>query len=322
MPRTRAQAHSKRLCCVDLRTSVALLAGDTVGTGPLAARSVVKPCWIATGHGKGGGTFSARMSSRRRRLRRESECKPATRARGRSRKGEGGGAGGDTGAIFCHPDKGIRTQKGQGRAWSHRYLSCYLVQPAPGIEYKAEDESPIDCYVKVMTVYIRSGSALQRLVGGLVVCWWARHTRRRRLYPPALRQGTTRPSQVMTVYIRSGGAGGGAGGVLVGATHAPAPPLPARPAAGDHPPVAGDDGIHPVGGGLVVCWWARHTRRRRLYPPALRQGTTRPSQVNGEQASDKDRHISSLAPPLLTSTLHAALNQTLYYDEVALNCNR
>lgn len=29
------------------------------------------------------------------------------------------------------------------------YLSCYLVQPAPGIEYKAEDESPIDCYVKV-----------------------------------------------------------------------------------------------------------------------------------------------------------------------------
>ncbi|RVE45378.1 hypothetical protein evm_009950 [Chilo suppressalis] len=32
------------------------------------------------------------------------------------------------------------------------YLSCYLVQPAPGIEYKAEDESPIDCYVKMLTI--------------------------------------------------------------------------------------------------------------------------------------------------------------------------
>lgn len=112
------------------------------------------------------------------------------------------------------------------------YLSCYLVQPAPGIEYKAEDESPIDCYVKVcfiplvyteqqdnimnrkktfsiillkqisrytvfiikmlrmlfqvMVVYLRSGSALQRLVGSLVVSSWARHSRDLHMYPPAL----------------------------------------------------------------------------------------------------------------------------------------
>ncbi|CAH0750596.1 unnamed protein product [Diatraea saccharalis] len=114
------------------------------------------------------------------------------------------------------------------------FLSCYLVQPAPGIEYKPEDESPIDCYVKVMVVYLRSGSALQRLVAA-----------------------------------------------------------------------------------LVVSMWARHTRTRRLFPPTIQQ-----HQNENEDMSEEDSHISKLAPPLLVSTLHAALNQTLYYDEVAINCNR
>ncbi|XP_063825309.1 TATA-binding protein-associated factor 172 [Ostrinia nubilalis] len=107
------------------------------------------------------------------------------------------------------------------------YLSCYLVQPAPGIEYKAEDESPIDCYVKVMVVYLRSGSALQRLVAGLVVSMWARHSRAR----------------------------------------------------------------------------LQH-------------------QGEPSDSTNEEEKMSKLAPPLLTSTLSAALNQALYYDEVALTCNR
>ncbi|CAH2106098.1 unnamed protein product [Euphydryas editha] len=111
------------------------------------------------------------------------------------------------------------------------YLSCYLVQPAPGIEYKAEDESPIDCYVKVMVVYLRSGSALQRLVGGLVLSAWARRSPAHDRYPT---------------------------------------------------PVVAQD----------------------------------------ENTDEQKNVISSLAPPLLVTTLHTALNQTLYYDEVALNCNR
>ncbi|KAL0841533.1 hypothetical protein ABMA28_015203 [Loxostege sticticalis] len=112
------------------------------------------------------------------------------------------------------------------------YLSCYLVQPAPGIEYKAEDESPIDCYVKVMIVYLRSGSALQRLVASLVISMWARHTKAHALYPPSIHAGE--PSDSV-------------------------------------------------------------------------------------EAEDT---ISKLAPPLLSQTLSTALNQALYYDEVALNCNR
>uniref|UniRef100_A0A2A4JRU2 TATA-binding protein-associated factor 172 n=1 Tax=Heliothis virescens TaxID=7102 RepID=A0A2A4JRU2_HELVI len=121
------------------------------------------------------------------------------------------------------------------------YLSCYLVQPAPGIEYKAEDESPIDCYVKVMVVYLRSGSALQRLVASLVVSSWAKHTVTHNKFPPS---------------------------------------------------------IHTNG----------HVEHK--------------DEETDKQNSEDESPISKLAPPLLTSTLHAALNQALYYDEVALNCNR
>ncbi|XP_045771755.1 TATA-binding protein-associated factor 172 isoform X2 [Maniola jurtina] len=123
------------------------------------------------------------------------------------------------------------------------YLSCYLVQPAPGIEYKAEDESPIDCYVKVMVVYLRSGSALQRLVAGLVISSWARHTLQHRLFPPpVLTNGVTNEDE-----------------------------------------------------------------------SSLRKDDTEEQQME---------LLSKLAPPLLITTLHTSLNQTLYYDEVALNCNR
>ncbi|CAD0199538.1 unnamed protein product [Chrysodeixis includens] len=128
------------------------------------------------------------------------------------------------------------------------HLSCYLVQPAPGIEYKAEDESPIDCYVKVMVVYVRSGSALQRLVASLVVSAWARHSRARGIYPPEV--------------------------------HA-------------------------------------HTNGDATEKDKEKEGDN----TSTPEAEDQSP-ISRLAPPLLTNTLHTALNQALYYDEVALNCNR
>ncbi|CAK1547449.1 unnamed protein product [Leptosia nina] len=112
------------------------------------------------------------------------------------------------------------------------YLSCYLVQPAPGIDYKVEDESPIDCYTKVMVVYLRGGSALQRIVAS-----------------------------------------------------------------------------------LVISSWATHTIKYDLFPPDVR------NQMESEDSNEVS-DISKLAPPLLVSTLHTALIQVLYYDEVALNCNR
>uniref|UniRef100_A0A1B6DFE2 TATA-binding protein-associated factor 172 n=1 Tax=Clastoptera arizonana TaxID=38151 RepID=A0A1B6DFE2_9HEMI len=52
-------------------------------------------------------------------------------------------------------------------------LSCYIVKPAPGICYTADIEPPIDCYVKVLLVYLNSKSAIQRLVAGLVIAEWA-----------------------------------------------------------------------------------------------------------------------------------------------------
>lgn len=52
-------------------------------------------------------------------------------------------------------------------------LSKYLVLPAPGVTYTPEMESPIQCYTKVLIGYLGSRSALQRIVGGLVVGFWA-----------------------------------------------------------------------------------------------------------------------------------------------------
>lgn len=41
-----------------------------------------------------------------------------------------------------------------------------------------------------------------------------------------------------------------------------------------------------------------------------------------DNTDEQQSVISNLAPPLLVTSLHTTLNQTLYYDEVALNCNR
>lgn len=52
-------------------------------------------------------------------------------------------------------------------------LSHYLVQPAPGVVYTAETESPIDCYTKVWLGYLQSRSSLQRLICGMIISFWA-----------------------------------------------------------------------------------------------------------------------------------------------------
>lgn len=53
-------------------------------------------------------------------------------------------------------------------------LSCYVVKPAPGIEYTPEVESPIECYIKVLQAYLQSKSALQRMMTGLIIAEWAK----------------------------------------------------------------------------------------------------------------------------------------------------
>lgn len=53
-------------------------------------------------------------------------------------------------------------------------LSNYLVKPAPGVVYTPEMESPMDCYTKVLLGHLNSRSAVQRLVCGLIIAFWAK----------------------------------------------------------------------------------------------------------------------------------------------------
>lgn len=54
-------------------------------------------------------------------------------------------------------------------------LSHYLVQPAPGVVYSPETESPMDCYAKVLLGHLNSRSAVQRLVCSLIIAFWAKN---------------------------------------------------------------------------------------------------------------------------------------------------
>lgn len=67
-------------------------------------------------------------------------------------------------------------------------LSCYIVKPAPGIDYSQGVESPVDCYVKVLLVHLNSKSALQRMMTALVIAEWAERDADTSICPPALRQ--------------------------------------------------------------------------------------------------------------------------------------
>ncbi|KAM7362772.1 histone acetyltransferase 1 isoform 1-T2 [Cochliomyia hominivorax] len=53
-------------------------------------------------------------------------------------------------------------------------LSSYLVKPAPGVIYTPDTESPMDCYTKVLLGHLNSRSAVQRLVCGLIIAFWAK----------------------------------------------------------------------------------------------------------------------------------------------------
>ncbi|XP_018561856.1 TATA-binding protein-associated factor 172 isoform X1 [Anoplophora glabripennis] len=67
-------------------------------------------------------------------------------------------------------------------------LSCFIIKPAPGVDYSADLEKPVDCYVKVLLVHLNSKSALQRMMTGLVVAEWARLNDQPQDCPEALKQ--------------------------------------------------------------------------------------------------------------------------------------
>ncbi|ALC46880.1 Hel89B [Drosophila busckii] len=67
-------------------------------------------------------------------------------------------------------------------------LSHYLVQPAPGVTYTAQMESPTDCYTKVLLGHLNSRSAVQRIVCGLIIACWALDNEPVRPGPPNLQE--------------------------------------------------------------------------------------------------------------------------------------
>ncbi|XP_076043200.1 histone acetyltransferase 1 isoform X2 [Oratosquilla oratoria] len=51
-------------------------------------------------------------------------------------------------------------------------LSIYVIKPMPGVEYSPED-TPVQCYERLLLAHLTSRSALQRMAVGLVVREWA-----------------------------------------------------------------------------------------------------------------------------------------------------
>ncbi|XP_032595951.1 TATA-binding protein-associated factor 172 [Drosophila grimshawi] len=67
-------------------------------------------------------------------------------------------------------------------------LSHYLVQPAPGVLYTPQVESPTDCYTKVVLGHLNAHSAVQRIVCGLIIAFWALDDEPVRPGPPNLQE--------------------------------------------------------------------------------------------------------------------------------------
>lgn len=65
-------------------------------------------------------------------------------------------------------------------------LSKYLILPDPGVVYTPDIESPIQCYTKLLIGYLSSRSALQRLISGMVISFWAVNDLSSRPGPPVL----------------------------------------------------------------------------------------------------------------------------------------
>lgn len=66
-------------------------------------------------------------------------------------------------------------------------LSCFLVQSAPGIDY-SKVEKPIHCYMNVLLCHLRSKSALQRTMVGLIIAEWAMRDANFEMCPAPLSQ--------------------------------------------------------------------------------------------------------------------------------------
>ncbi|KAH8417214.1 hypothetical protein KR222_006412, partial [Zaprionus bogoriensis] len=67
-------------------------------------------------------------------------------------------------------------------------LSQYLVQPAPGVLYTPQMESPTECYTKVLMGHLNARSAVQRIVCGLIIAFWALDDEPVRPGPPNLQE--------------------------------------------------------------------------------------------------------------------------------------
>ncbi|KAH8311233.1 hypothetical protein KR044_005137, partial [Drosophila immigrans] len=67
-------------------------------------------------------------------------------------------------------------------------LSHYLVQSAPGVLYTPQMESPTDCYTKVLLGHLNARSAVQRIVCGLIIAFWALDDEPVRPGPPNLQE--------------------------------------------------------------------------------------------------------------------------------------
>lgn len=52
-------------------------------------------------------------------------------------------------------------------------LSRFIIQPAPGVSYTNNVETPIDCYTKILLQYLNSKSSIQRSVCTLLISYWA-----------------------------------------------------------------------------------------------------------------------------------------------------
>lgn len=52
-------------------------------------------------------------------------------------------------------------------------ISQFIIQPAPGVVYTNNVESPVDCYTKILLQYLNSKSSVQRSVCSLLISFWA-----------------------------------------------------------------------------------------------------------------------------------------------------
>lgn len=77
-------------------------------------------------------------------------------------------------------------------------LSKYLILPAPGVIYTPNVESPIECYTKLLLGYLTSRSALQRLISGMVISFWAVNDPGSRPGPPVLQENLRK---ALTEYV-------------------------------------------------------------------------------------------------------------------------